>query len=85
MKGQKTVSHSCGGVLTLLAFIIIGAITCFELYLVFDRSTITTSVQTEIDFSPPLTNLSTFQNDPTTEPFMMAIDLKDGPDRSVRA
>jgi hypothetical protein len=29
IKGQKKVSHKCGGVLTLLAILIIGGITLF--------------------------------------------------------
>jgi len=85
MKGAKMVSHRCGGVLTLLAFIIIGAITALELTLVFQRGTITTAVQTEIEFSPPFTNLSTFQDDPYTEPFMAALDIKNGPDGALVA
>jgi len=50
IKGEKKISHRCGGILTLLAFLIIGSITLYEILLVAQRNTITTSVETQIDF-----------------------------------
>lgn len=79
MRGEKKVNHRCGGVLTLLAFLIIGAAAVVELLKVFKKTSIITSQEVQFDFTSAFVNITTYQNDPNMHPFMIALDIRNGP------
>jgi len=57
------VSHKCGGVLSLVIFCVLGAITAYEVIIVAQKSTIESTSESQIEFSAPLLNLTTYQDD----------------------
>ena len=67
------MSHRCGGALTLIIILLLGGLIGFQMVQLTQHTTITASTQSQINFTSPLTNLSTYQNDTKVEPFMAAM------------
>ena len=71
-------SNKCSIIISILIIIAIGAVFIQRLVLVFQMQTMHATSQTIISQSPPLTTISTYQNDTTNQPFMFAIDYLSG-------
>lgn len=78
IKGDSDVNHVCGGLTSIIVFLIIIAICLAKIIEVFSMATVFASETTIHDLIPPNINVTTFQNDPTLNPFMVGFSLSTG-------
>jgi len=72
VKAHTEISHSTAGITSLLLILVLLLIAIIKMVEVFSMTTVTISTQTNIELIPPLTILSTFQDNPNISPFMLA-------------
>ena len=71
--GSANLYHQCGGISTILILLVCASVFLWKLVEAFRMQTITASLQTKVDITHPTTTISTFQNDSTLSPYMMAV------------
>ena len=73
VKKEPQVNHVCGGIATIILVGVVLAITIIQVRDVFSRTKITVSHERKVDIGSHSV-LSTYQNDPTLKPIMIAVD-----------
>jgi len=63
VKGDPEINHNCGGCSSLIVIAACLAILTFKLIELFGKTTITYSEKVEVNLIPPMTTISTYQND----------------------
>jgi hypothetical protein len=76
LDGKSELKNTCGGIATIIIFVLIGAIFALKLVDVFKKSKITVNQTLLVNSFTPLSNLTTFQNETASSPFMLAIDFQ---------
>ena len=69
--GQGFMKNSCGGIATILAILILIVLSILKLNEVFKMTTIIATSSSTMSLEPPMTNVSTTQNNPAFMPYML--------------
>jgi hypothetical protein len=73
--GDPDINHVCGGLTSIIVFLLIVAICLAKTVEVFRMTTVFASSTVVNDLIPPLMNVTTFQNDAYLNSFMFAFSL----------
>jgi hypothetical protein len=73
MRGGPELKSRCGGIASIIAILILMAILILKLKEVFSYTTIFYTTHEGVNWDPPLTTVTTWQNDTENSPYMIAV------------
>lgn len=76
--GDPDINHFCGGITSIVVFIVIMIIVVVKMVEVFMMKSVFASSTVTNSLIPPIMNITTVQNNPNLNPFMFAFSLQTG-------
>lgn len=74
INGNQELYHNCGLIASIIIIVILLLILIFQFIDVFSKSTIIFTTETSVALEPPLTTVSTSQDDKNYRPYMLALE-----------